>query len=138
MGRIDDGFSTVISLGGTDLFEKEVTPPGMDGGGENDTTTMRNVAWRTKSPKKLKSLTNSSFTAAYDPSAYTSLLSQVNVNQEITVTFADGATLLFWGWLNAFSPNAVAEGAQPTAEVEIIPSNQNDSGTEVAPVYSAA
>jgi hypothetical protein len=138
MGKLDDGYSTTISLGGSSLYEKEVTPPGIDGGGGIDTSTMRNTAWRTQTPMSLKTLTNASFTAAYDPAAYTSLLSAVNVNQEITVTFPDGATLVFWGWLNTFTPNPLVEGEQPTAECEIIPSNQNDQGAEADPVFTAA
>jgi len=137
MARIDDGFSTTISLGGVVLWEKSITPPSIDGGGENDTTTMRNSNWRTRAPKKLKTLGESSFTAAYDPAAYTSLLSQINVNQSITITFANGATLQFWGWLNSFEPSEVQEGEQPEATVTIIPSNQDASGNEVAPVYTA-
>lgn len=134
---IHDGFSTIISLGGTEIHEKTVTPPGISGGGANDTTTMRNTAWRTKQPKKLKSLTDATTTCAYDPVAYDTLLAQVNVNQEITYTFADGSTLVIWGWLDEFKPNSVEEGSQPTAEVVIIPSNQDDAGDEAAPVYTA-
>lgn len=135
--RIDDGFATTISFSGAPnvkLWEKQVTPVGMEGGGANDTTTMRNTAWRTRSPKKLKTLTDSSFTAAYDPAAYTDLVALINVNQEITITFPNDETLTFWGWLDKFSPGRIAEGSQPEADCTIIASNQNDSGEEVAPV----
>jgi len=53
MARIDDGFQTLVSFANYPdvlLWEKEVTPPGVDGGGANETTTMRNTAWRTRSP----------------------------------------------------------------------------------------
>ena len=143
MSRIDDGFSTTIAfadLANVKLYEKTVTPPGVSGGGENDTTTMLNTAWRTKAPKKLKSLDESSFTAAYDPAVYDEIVGAngVNNNQLITITFADGSTLAFWGWIDNFAPNEIVEGEQPTAEVTIICSNQNASGTETAPVYTAA
>jgi len=140
MSRIDDGHSTTISFAedsSVQMWEKEVTPPGIEGGGANDTTTMHNSVWRTKSPKKLKSLTDASFTAAYDPAVYDEIVAMLNVNQLITVTFADSSTLAFWGWIDVFKPNAAVEGEQPTAEVTIIPSNQNGSGVETAPVYSA-
>jgi hypothetical protein len=136
MAVINDGFSTIISLGGTNLFEKEVTPPGIDGGGANDTTTMRNTIWRTMQPKKLKTLSESNFVAAYAIAAYSTLLSLLQVNQLVTVTFPDGATLAFWGWLDKFTPNASKEGEQPTANCTLIPSNQDDSGAEIAPVYT--
>ena len=139
MARMDDGFSTTITFAdypSVSLWEKEVTPPGVAGGGENDTTTMRNTTWRTKSPKQLKTLSECSFVAAYDPAVYDDIVSMVNVNQQITVTFPDDTTLVFWGWLDEFTPARSVEGEQPTAEITIIPSNQNDSLAETAPVFS--
>ena len=138
--RIDDGFSTLITFANypsVKFWEKTVTPPGMTGGGANDTTTMRNTAWRTMAPKKLKSLANSTFSAAYDPEVFSSVVSMINENQEITITFPDSSTLTFWGWLDEFTPGEVVEGEQPTADCTIVPSNQNASGVEVAPTYSA-
>jgi hypothetical protein len=134
--RIDDGFATLITFSSTPgikLWEKTVTPPGIQGGGENDTTTMRNSIWRTRHPKKLKTLSPMSFTAAYDPQVYDDLVSIVNVNQEITVTFPDGDEITFWGWLDEFTPGEIVEGAQPTADCTIIPSNQDNSNVETAP-----
>ena len=64
MSYLTDGFATTVTfyaLGtGTTLYAKEisVTPPGINAGGENDTTTMRNTTWRTRQPKSLKTLTN--------------------------------------------------------------------------------
>jgi hypothetical protein len=140
MARIDDGHPTTIEFASAPtlkLYEKEVTPPGVEGGGANDTTTMLNSAWRTKSPKKLKSLSEASFTAAYDPAVYDDIVTLLNDNQLITITFPDGATLAFYGWLDVFAPNRIVEGEQPTAEATIIPSNQTDAGVETAPVYTA-
>jgi len=141
--RIDDGFSTKITFsagpsGGVLFYEKDVTPPGVSGGGENDTTTMRNTAWRTKSPKKLKTLTPCRATVSYDPAVYDDIVAMLNDNQLITVQFADGSTLAFWGWLDEFTPAPAKEGEQPTADITIIPSNQDDSGVETAPVYAEA
>ena len=141
MARIDDGFSTTITFeddSSVQLWEKEVTPPGISGGGPNDTSTMRNTAWRTMAPKSLKSLTPCSFVAAYDPAVYDEIVTMLNSNQLITVTFPDDSTLAFYGWIDEFTPNANVEGAQPTANVTIQPSNQNDSGTETAPVYAVS
>jgi hypothetical protein len=140
MSILNDGHPTLVSfsLNPTIEFkEKTVTPPGIDGGGENDTTTMRNEAWRTRQPKSLKTLSEFSMTCAYDPVLYDSILAMVNVNQQITVTFPDESEVEFWGWLNAFTPNEVSEGEQPTAEIAVIPSNQDNSGVEQPPVYTA-
>jgi len=141
MARMDDGFSTLISFdedSSVQMWEKEVTPPGISGGGENDTTTMHNTTWRTKNPKQLKTLSEASFVAAYDPAVYDEIITMTGLNQLISVTFPDTASLEFWGWIDEFTPNALVEGEQPTAEVTIIPSNQNDSGVETAPIYTTA
>jgi hypothetical protein len=98
---------------------------------------MLNTTYRTKNPKALITMAPLSMTCAYDPACYSSILTLINVNNLITVTFPDGSTLAFWGWLNSFTPGGCVEGEQPTADVEVIPSNQNDSGVETAPVYTA-
>lgn len=142
--RIDDGHPTTVTFSAGSsgvvltalLEEKEVTPPGVDGGGANDTSTMRNVTWRTKAPKSLRTLTDSSFVAAYDPAVIDEIVAMCNVNQSIIITFPDDSTITFWGWIDSFLPGAMVEGVQPTAEVTIVPSNQDASGAEIAPVYS--
>lgn len=143
MARLDDGFSTKISFAADPtilMYEKTVTPPGVSGGGPNDTTTMRNTAWRTMKPKKLKTLTAAAFTAAYDPATYDEVVNNlVNVNTLITLTFSDNSTLAFYGWLNEFTPNEIQEGEQPTAGVSIEVSNEDNSTppVETAPNYTA-
>lgn len=140
MARIDDGFSTTISFADNPtvlFYEKTVTPPGLQGGGANDTTTMRNTTWRTMAPKKLKTMSEASSKVSYDPAVYSDVLTMIQNNQLITINFPDGSTLEFYGWLDEFTPDEVQEGSQPTATIKIIPSNQNDSGVETAPVYTA-
>lgn len=139
--RIDDGFPTLVEFSennafGTLLWEKNVTPPGMQGGGANDTSTMRNTRWRTMSPKKLLTLSEMTVEMAYDPAVYDDFVAMMQVNQEITLHWPDGSTVLFWGWVDEFTPNEVSEGEQPTADVTIIPSNQDGDGEEVAPEYT--
>ena len=141
-----DGFSTTIAfssgVSGTTLAdllaEKEVTSPGLDGGGPNDTSTKRNTIWRTLQPKSLISLTPCSFVAAWDPAVFNELVDMLNTNQSIVITYPDGATLTFWGWLNTATPGANVEGEQPTMDLEIQPSNQNAAGVETAPAFVAA
>ena len=140
MAIMEDGFSTIISFPShpsVAFAEKTLTPPGVSGGGQNDVTTMRNTAWRTMAPKKLKTLTEASTEVAWDPAVYDDVVAMINDNQLITVTFPDGATLAFYGWLDEFSPNSNEEGAQPTANCTIQVSNRNTSGVETAPVYTS-
>lgn len=137
--RLDDGFSTIITLANiptVKIFEKEITPPGISAGGATDTTTMRNDTWRTMAPKMLKTLTAASATVAFATNAIPVLMGQISVKQLITVTFPDQSTLAFWGWIDEFTPSAFVEGEQPTATITIQPSNTDDNDQEVAPVWT--
>lgn len=139
--RLKDGFSTTITMSGAtaaSLWEVTIKPPGADGGGPNDTTTMRNTAWRTRQPKKLKTLTPMTGTAQYDPVFFNSNLGALlNINQSMFVTFPDSSKLTFYGWLDKFDPAEHREGEPPTVNFTIEPSNQDTSGAEVAPTYTA-
>ena len=143
MAYLTDGHPTTIefdALGsGVTILLKEtsVTPPGIDAGGENDTTTMRNEDWRTRQPKALKTLTDSACTFQYDPAVYDQILTIIGVNGLITVTFPDDSTLVFYGWLNSFTPGENVEGTMPTATGTIMCSNQTDAGVETPPEYAA-
>jgi len=141
---IEDGQGATIILAnaptgggpGITFKEKSITPPGLDGGGEIDTTTLRNTLYRTKKPKTLLTISTMSLTVTYESSLYDEILTMLNVNQLITVNFPDGSSVAFWGWLNSFKPGSLEEGTQPTADIEIIPSNQNDSSEETGPDWS--
>jgi hypothetical protein len=133
MSRLDDGFPTTIEFAGAPgikLYEKTVKPPGFDGGGPNDTTTMRNINYRTKAPKKLLTVTPSTAKCAYDPTVYNTLRTQMQINQQITYTFPNGQTCVAWGWIDKVEFDEITEGKQPEATVTIEPSNQDATGTE--------
>lgn len=139
--RMDDGFATLITLANiptVKIYEKEVTPPGWSGGDAIDTTTMRNTTWRTGAPRKLKSLTQVTAVVAFATEALSSIQAQLNVNQQITVTFPDNSTLQFYGYLAEFTPGRFTEGEQPTATITIRPTLVNNSGVETAPVFTPA
>lgn len=136
--RLDDGFSTIITVANipsVKLYEKDVTPPGMAMGGAIDTTTMRNSTWRTNAPRKLKSLSQVSSTVAFATVAIDDVKAQIGINQLITVTFPDSSSIVFYGWIEEFTPGAFTEGEQPTATLTIVPSLRDTDGTETAPDY---
>lgn len=137
--RLDDGFSTIITLENlptVKLYEKEVTPPGITSGGPIETTTMRTTVWRTNAPRQLKSLSPVSATVAFATEVIPQMVAQVGVNQLITVTFPDGSTIQFYGWIEEFTPAAFTEGEQPTAAITVQPSLVHpDTGATTAPVY---
>lgn len=139
--RLDDGFSTIITLSNiptVKLFEKEVTPPGMSSGGPIDTTTMRNIAWRTMAPRKLKTLTQVAATVAYATEAIPILFDQIGIIQRIQVSFPDESSITFWGWLEEFKPSQMKEGEQPTASIVVQTGNRSPTGAEVAPLYDSS
>ena len=137
---LEDGYQTLITFslnGAIKFYEKTVTPPGMDGGGEIDVTTMRNTLYRTRAPKALITVSPSSASVAYDPAVYNDIIAMLNKNQQITVTFKDGSTIQFWGYLDKFTPGENQEGTMPLANIETIPTNRDNSKVEQAPVYTA-
>lgn len=138
---IKDGYATFYEFAESSsvLFrERSVTPPGIDGGDEIDTTTMRNLKWRTRQPRQLLSLTESSVTVSYDPEIYSDILDMINVNQLVTITFPDGSQLAFWGFVKNFTPGENTEGEFPTATITVVPTNQDNDALEVDPVFTPA
>jgi hypothetical protein len=126
--RLQDGFSSKIAFAAdanVSFWERTVTPPGVDGGDAIDTSTMHNVTWRTMASRALKTLTDSSITAAYDPQVFDQIVALINVEGLITVHFPNGDTLDFYGFLKSFTPGELTEGEMPEAEITIVCTNYN-------------
>jgi hypothetical protein len=159
MPQLADGYSTTITLAlapGTlplslKLWEKTVTPFGVDGGGSIPITTMRNLKFRTFAPKQLITLNEMTITASYDPQCYTiGIASYINNNGLITCNFPDGSQLAVYGYLDSYKPQENTEGNQPMVTVTVIPTMQNGVfagvnrfgfgfdtiGVEIAPIYT--
>jgi len=137
--RYDNGFSTTVgfeNLPGVGIFEKDITPPGITAGGPIDTTTMRNTAWRTLTGRSLKTFTPITVTVAFDFPSLNAIQSEIGENQIIVLTFPEGATVTFYGWIEEFVPAAFVEGEQPTAKMTIQPSLSSPAGLETPPVYN--
>jgi hypothetical protein len=131
--RLRDGFSTKVTFA-TDstieLWEVEVTPPGLDGGDPIDTTTMFNTSKRTMGHRQLRTLTEFEFQAAYDPACYDALDALINVDTTVTVTFPDGGTLAFFGFLQKVEFESIKEGEMPKLTATVVPTNTDSSGAE--------
>ncbi len=139
--KLDDGFSTKITFNRNptvSFWEKTVKPPGLDGGDPVETTTMHNLVYRTKSPRSLKTMTESTTMVAYDPNVYPQIVELINKEGSITVRFPDGSTLDFYGYLQKFEPSDLKEGEQPEATVTIQTTNQDPiTGVETPPVLTS-
>ena len=123
---LEDGFSTKITIArdvDISFWEVSVTPPGVDGGDEIDTTTMFNTTYRTRSARKLKTLTPASASVAYDPQVLSQIIETINMETTITITFPDGSTWAFFGYLKTFEPQEASEGEMPMADIEVVPTN---------------
>jgi hypothetical protein len=138
---LEDGFSTKITFAAdtnVTLYEITVQPPGYDGGDAIETTTMFNTDFRTFAARSLKTLTEGQVTFGYDPVAFSELFTLINVPTTITVTFPDGSTLAFFGYLRTFEPEALAEGEMPTATATFQPTNVDPANhVEAAPVLTS-
>ncbi len=142
MAYITDGYQTLISFAlapGILFKEKEVQPPGLDSNGEVDTTTMRNIRWRTKQPKHLITATDVNFKASYDPAVFQTIINDlIGKNNILSVLFPDGSVVEVWGWLDKFVPDTNKEGEFPLADCVFHCSNQDNNNVEQPPIYNAA
>jgi hypothetical protein len=138
---LKDGLGASIDFEGhtftLTIDPESVTPPGIDGGDAIDTTSLSNVSYRTKEPRSLMELLDGAMSVFYDPAAITTILTTINQNCAITVTFPNGDTLVFYGYMKSFEPEDMVEGEAPKASITIVATNQS-SGTETAPVFSGA
>lgn len=138
--KLKDGYQSLITLSNDPdiaLWEKTVQPPGLDGGDPIDQTTMHNVTWRTMAPRALVTMTEHTVVCAYDPVIYTSILAQLNVEQTITITFSDGSTLAFFGFIRLFDFAELEEGTQPEVTVTFTPTSwDNVNKVEAGPALA--
>ncbi len=132
-----DGFKTLIkftNIGNVDFAEVTVKPPGLDGRGPIDTSSMRNSQMITKYPKSLINVTDVTSTVQWNPGLLIDLINGVlNKNQFIKVSFPNNSVLSFYGWLDKFEPNEHREGEVPLATMTVPASNVNANGVEVIP-----
>lgn len=139
--RLRDGHASTIAFAAApavSFWEKSTKPPGVDGGDPIDTLTHFNTVWRPKRPRSLKSLSDVTVTAAYDPAVMTQIIGLVNVENAITIEWHDGSTVAFWGYLRTVEFSELTEGAQPELTATITPTNVDPSdGSEAGPVITS-
>ena len=123
------------------LWERDLKPPGIDGGNMIDITTQFNNTWHTGFPPHLKKFGPISFNAAYDPDAYQTIISTlVNANAgSVTFWFPSGDSIDMYAYLSKFEPQELKIGDYPMAACTIEVTNLDPSGfVEQGPVYNVA
>lgn len=139
--KMPDGFKAVLAFAlkpTIRLWERDLTPPGFDGGEPINTTTQHNVAWRTLFPRALKTMTPFTFVAAYDPDVINDILIYLNRNQSFTFWYPSGDSIDFWGTMNKFEGQEMKEGEFPLATITITPTNTDNNMGEAGPVFNQA
>ncbi len=138
---LKDGFSTKLTCTADpdmSIKEIEVTPPPDDGGEPIVQTTMFNTSYETKAPQALIDNGEIQITAAYDPVARTQLRAVLNLETTWTVTYPDGSTEAFYGWLRSVTPAALAKGTRPQMSIVIVVSNwDNAAKVEAGPALAS-
>lgn len=140
--RIDDGYQALLtftSIPTASFWEKTVQPFGIDGGDAIETTTMQNTAWRTFFPRSLKTLTEITIKAAYDPKFFGPAQAQSLINRRndtVTVRWGDGSTAAAFAYAKKVEFDPLEEGKQPECTITITPTNYDYTNkVEAAPVY---
>lgn len=131
--KLPDGYRALITFEldpDISFWEKDVKPPGIDGGELIPQTTMHNDDVETFYPQSLYRLTDGTSKVAYDPAVVSQIIAIINRNQVCTVRYRDGSTDAFWGCLRMFERDALQKGVQPEATVTFSPTMTDSAGAE--------
>lgn len=137
--KLRDGYQALITLEvdpDISFWEKQVQPPGIEGGEPIPQTTMHNEVYRTQAPRSLKTVTSTTHQVAYDPVVTNQVVAIINQPTTITVTWSDGSTVAYFGYLRSFIPASMQEGVQPEAAIVIEPTNEDWENDYVEAGYS--
>ena len=136
---LENGYKTLIGFeldADVGLEEETVKPPGFDGGGPINTSTMRNDLLESQAPKGLYRITPSNSRCAYKTGSIPKLQNMMNKKQIITYTYPNGAKLAVWGWLDKVEPDENSHGTQPKVRLTIEKSMRDRNGVLTPAVYT--
>jgi len=132
-----EGIGASITIGSLGLTKiRTLGGFAIDGGDPLDATYLANSAWMTKLPQTLAEASDISFTMDYDPSQLAAVVTEINNNQSIVMTFSGIGTITFWGYLKSYEPDDGEKGTAWTVSCTIVPTLLNASLAETAPVFS--
>lgn len=140
-----DGFPSKVSfslLPGIDVWEKSVTPFGIDGREPVDQTTMWNQIYTTVAPRRLRTVTPLTMTCTYDPLTWGELNNILNRVQSVSHFWSDGSTMTLWAFVQKVELAELKEGSQPEMTITVVPAMLDPNAvqglpTEQNPVIAA-
>lgn len=138
--RLRDGFRTKFTFANdSDLSVWEISgkPPSYDGGDPIDLRTMWDTKYVPKWPRGLIEVGPATMKVAYDPAVLTQIVAIINTATTITVTYPDGSTEAYFGYLRSFERDELTDGEMPTATVTIEATMLDSSFAEQAPVLAS-
>lgn len=121
LGHFTDGggIRVVFVNQGISVYEKNVTPGGVEGGDPIDITTNDNTSQRSFAPPRLTSPTPTNLEVTYDETDLAALEAAVDQSDTIRIEWPDDTTRAKVGWLRSVTPNQATEGEQPTAALVV-------------------
>lgn len=128
-----DGYQTLFTftnnpaIGLWVSLEGGLKPGGLDTEGPIKIGTMHARRMRIMAAKKLVTHQPTTMTCFYSPAVLPALFAQLGLQTTITITFPDGSTWAFFGYLNKFEPGDNKEGNAPTATCEIVAISRDPS-----------
>ena len=140
MALITDGYQTLIYFNVVGdpqaLFrEKTVTPPALDSNGVLDTTTMRNLRFRSFQPKRLLGVpAPMTCEVQFDPvifNTFGGIVLLLNRVDFIVIQFPDATQIVFYGWIGKFAVKTMKEGEFASADIDVHNSFQDAAGNVV-------
>lgn len=139
--KMPEGYSAKITFASApalQLWERDVKPPGLDGGEPIDTTTQHNNEWITMAFRSLKKLDMQNVVCAYDIDAWETIRGLVNRDDTITIRYPNGATLAFYGGCYKADFAELKIGEFPLVTLSIAATNEDSDGVEQSPVFTPA
>lgn len=131
--RLENGHHSLITFAldpDLEVYEKAVTPAGMDGGPPIETFDMFRRRWKTMAPRKLITMTPVTMVCNFDPQVFANLLALINKRTTITEMYPNGDTLAYFGYLQKAEKNSHADGTQPEYTLTVIPTNEDPTTHE--------
>lgn len=140
--RIPDGFVTKLcfhSQPALGVWEKQVKPPGFDGGEMIDISTMFNTLYHTMYPRALIKVDEISSVCGYDPDAIAQLIALINYPDSVSIFYPDNTSYDIFACLRRVEFSEHQEGEFPTATLTIAPMMYDaNAHVEAAGVLTAA